>query len=107
MDFYMSIGVTNFDPQVTEDIVQEFALIYKALAQSREGCPCWFLKPKFHLMQELSLEAHIAGDPVNYWTYKDEDFVGVVAGMATSRVWGGGRNPATIPKNVFVRIWSS
>ncbi len=99
--FYMSIGTSDFDPVVTETAIQEFALLYKALVDCKEGSQCWYMKPKLHLMQELSLHCHDCGDPANYWTYKDEDFVGLIAIMGSSK--GGCRAPASVPENIFVR----
>ena len=100
-DFYMSIGLAqHYDPKVTEKCIFAFCLIYKSLASERKSC--WHLKPKIHMMQELALTAYTQGDPTNYWTYKDEDYMGLIASMPTSR--GGSRNPTTIPENVFVKI---
>ncbi len=100
LDFYMSIGLDDYKPEVTEKCINEFCLIYKALAS--EAGSCWFIKPKIHLMQEMALEVFLAGDPANYWTYKDEDYMGLISGMSTTR--GGPRKPDTIPENVCIRI---
>ena len=100
LDFYMSIALTNYDPSVTSRVIQEFCLIYRALVQETNSC--WYFKPKIHLMQELALAVFDQGDPANYWTYKDEDYMGLIASMSTSL--GGARNPTTVPENVFVRI---
>ena len=99
MDFYCTIGTDNFEVEAVQDIIQKFCLIYKSLA-SEDGSK-WYLKPKLHLMQELSLAMVTQGDPANYWTYKDEDFVGFIASMSSSR--GGARNPASLPENACVR----
>ena len=101
VDFYMVIGMDDFSAVLLDKVVTEFCLIYKSLAQSLENT-CWHFKPKLHMMQELSMEAFVAGDPKNYWTYKDEDFMGIISKMSTSR--GGARNPATIPESVCIRI---
>ncbi len=54
------------------------------------------------MMQELcEYMVYEHGDPSCYWTYKDEDFVGYIAKMASSR--GGPRQAATAPKAVFAR----
>ena len=105
LDFYMSIGLDDFDPEVTADIIQDFCLLYKSLAVAQTGPACWYLKPKLHLLQELSLQVHTVGDPANYWTYKDEDFVGIIARVAASR--GGPRQPNVVPENVFLRYCAS
>ena len=100
LDFYFSIGLEEFDPAVTQTVIQQLCLIYKSLASTPRSC--WHLTPKLHLMQELSLAVFTHGDPANDWTYKDEDYMGLISGMGSSR--GGARNPTTIPENIFVRI---
>ena len=101
MDFYMiSSMYDDFSPELMEKSITEFCLIYRALAYAPDN-KAWYLKPKLHMFQELAMEAFDAGNPTNYWTYKDEDFMGIISKMSTSR--GGGRNPATIPENVCVR----
>ena len=99
MDFYMVIGMPYFSPTLLEHITNDFCLLYKALASTPKSR--WYLKPKLHLMQELAISAHEMGDPTMYWTYMDEDFMGLVSAMACSR--GGPRNPSSVPENVFVR----
>ena len=101
LDFYMAIGMDDFDAKALDNTIQDFCLIYKSLAMSTEGCQCWFLKPKLHMMQELAYESYDSGDPANYWTYKDEDFVGLIAGIGNSK--GGPRNVCSFIESVFLR----
>ena len=101
LDFYMSIGIPAFDANTTFDIIQDFAVLMKALSKSKEGAGTFYLKPKLHLMQELARDLFTSGDPSLYWTYLDEDFVGYISGMSGSR--GGPRNPTSIPESVFQR----
>ena len=62
----------------------------------------WDVKPKFHLFAELStFMLHESGDPRDFWTYQDEDFVGFLSTLAFSR--GGAREPATAPLKVIDR----
>ena len=53
----------------------------------------WVFKPKFHMFVELvEYMAPDMGNPATFWEYKDEDFVGWIAKLATSR---GGKNGFT------------
>ena len=101
LDFYMVISSVPFEPKLLHNIVQDFCLLYKALVVYDINAR-WFMKPKLHMMQELAICAFDAGEPINYWTYQDEDFMGVIARMSSSR--GGPRNAASISNNVFSRI---
>ena len=102
LDFYVAIGMDEeFDSKTFADIIQDFCLIYKALSVCTEGCQCWYLKPKLHMMQELAFESYDSGNPANYWTYKDEDFVGLIASFGNSK--GGPRNVCSFIETVFLR----
>ena len=62
----------------------------------------WFIKPKFHLFQELvQYQALELGNPKGFWEYKDEDFVGWVATMATRR--GGSSTHRVLADKVLNR----
>ena len=102
MDFYMFLGINDFQAETLSRISYEFSLLYKALAEEKVQKTRWFLKPKLHLMQELcEYMVHDHGDPSGYWTYMDEDFVGFIAKMASSR--GGPRKAKTAPTAVMAR----
>ena len=70
--------------------------MYKILSDEyvHSGEATWKMKPKYRLMSELD-EYHIceSGDPSLFWTYLDEDFVGLVGKIAYNR--GGKRFAST------------
>ena len=43
------------------------------------------------------------GDPSSFWAHKDEDFVGLVASVGSSRGGGGGKAD-TAPRRIVDRI---
>ena len=62
----------------------------------------WQVKPKFHLFIHLAEQQTVdTGDPSSFWACKDEDFVGFIGDIATSR--GGQRVATTTPVNVCKR----
>ena len=79
--------------------------MYKALsleAASNGEEQRWKLKPKAHLFQELAeFQSAQWGNPRNFWTYADEDFVGWVATIARSR--GGPKQASTAARRVMER----
>ncbi len=102
MDFYMSIGIPDFKTDVVSEIIQDFCMLYKSLVVSKDNNKVWFMKPKLHLLQELTFQMLTSGDPTHYWTYKDEDYMGLIASLGNSK--GGPRSPVTLPENVFLRL---
>jgi len=69
-----------------------FVEVYKSLHLEAKGMKVnkWNIKPKFHLFQELvQYQSLQLGKPMGFWEYTDEDFVGLVAKLATRR---GGAN---------------
>ena len=63
----------------------------------------WRINPKLHMFQELrEFQTETLSDPLTFWAYKDEDFVGLCATIGFSR--GGGSTAATIPMRVITRV---
>ena len=57
-------------------------------------------------IQELAeYQSGELGNPAEFWSYKDEDFMGIVAGLAFRR--GGALNPTTTTVEVLERfcVW--
>ena len=54
-----------------------------------EGSRLWSIKPKWHFFQELILHGPGLDSPSTFWTYADEDFVGLCSKMAHQ---AGGQN---------------
>ena len=70
----------------------QVATCYEALEKEAEngGGLSWRIKPKLHMMQEMhEYQSYVVGNPKNHMEYKDEDFCGETASLATRR---GGAN---------------
>lgn len=70
----------------------QVATCYEALEKEAEngGGVSWRIKPKLHMMQEMhEYQSYVVGNPKNHMEYKDEDFCGEIASLATRR---GGAN---------------
>ena len=91
----MVMSTAEFDQAELSTCCRQALILYKSLG--------WCLKPKAHMFQErCEYVADLHGNPANYWTYRDESFVGFVAACASSR--GGGRMPATMALSVLQRF---
>ncbi len=100
-NFYCLMGHDDFDAKAAADCCRKCCLYYGALSQEI-GATGWRCKPKMHMWQEMAeFQTVSLGNPRDFWTYKDEDFVGFVAQLAHSR--GGGGNSRTVPNHVFAR----
>ena len=63
----------------------------------------WRVKPKMHLFQELGeFQTDELGDPMSFWAYRDEDYVGLIASVGFSR--GGANNATTAPERIIDRL---
>ena len=96
LDFYQTLMVEPFDPQLLSNASRRVCLFYGALhkeALSQGDELAWRPKPKMHMMQELAeYQVFALGCPKQFWTYMDEDYVGRIAKMAFSR--GGPKSAA-------------
>ena len=105
LDFYVLLGVSEWHALAAADACRRCCVQYRALSLEsiRNGRPLyWKQKPKMHLFQELSeYQSFVLGNPNTFWTYQDEDFVGIIAGIAASR--GGPKKSATPALNVLQR----
>ena len=66
---------------------QKFAIIYSSLSQQslEAGERMWKLMPKLHMFVHLcEWQAGESGNPRSYWTYADEDLVGLLVEVAQS-----------------------
>ena len=100
MTFYMTFGCVPFGKEVASSSAKNVCLLYSGLSK-RAGDPrFWKIKPKMHLFIELAeYQVLEVGDPSKFWTYLDEDFMGVISKYAAAR--GGGRRASTIPTSVM------
>ena len=100
--FYNTFGKQPFDKALAASSAKSFCMLYKQLHVHHAPGDLFALKPKFHLFIELAeWQTEEIGDPSRFWCYQDDDFVGWVAKLATSR--GGGRSASTTPTNVVAR----
>ena len=84
----MFVSDRPYNAKATADACRQFLLLYSSLG----GGPNWKVKPKFHMVQEMTEYQAVDMDmsPADFWAYRDEDFVGWVATFAGSR--GGANN---------------
>ena len=98
--FYSTFGQSPYDADLAKRSVQSFVLIYSDFHKNAHAEKHWAVKPKFHLMMHLTeKQAFESCDPSTFWSYADEDFVGLVGSIAQAR--GGKRNATTTPQNVI------
>jgi hypothetical protein len=94
LDLYHCVGRTPFDAAQGALLSRRLCVLYQALAQEAQaqGKPAWVQKPKLHLLQELMEYSTVdLGSPQNFWTYKDESWVGWLGKAAHRR--GGADTP--------------
>lgn len=105
MDFYLLMMLPKWHAPEAASACRQFCLLYAALraeAAATGDDQTWRIKPKMHLFAELAeFQAPWMGNPSAYWNYADEDFVGWVAGIASSR--GGPTSAASTAKRTLER----
>lgn len=91
---YQHLSRDQFTQEAVADNAQIFAQQYNALHEyaKAQGLKRWGLKPKLHLFMELATFKQSSASLT--WTYADEDFGGLVAGLSARR--GGSNNPLSV-----------
>lgn len=106
LEFYLLLGLPEWNASCAAAAARKCCLLYSALgteARMAGDSPFWRVKPKFHLWVELAeFQSPLLGNPASFWTYKDEDFVGYVAGLASSR--GGPKTAASTALKALQRV---
>ena len=105
MDFYMAMSLPVFDADLAARSSRGCCEMFGALAReaARADKIMWKEKPKMHLFRELGeYQAYELGNPAEFWSYKDEDFMGLVSKIAFRR--GGKDTPSTTAKQVLDRV---
>ncbi len=111
--FYESLQAEPWEPGVAAAAGTAFLQHYGQLhdnvrgLRARQGArevrrdaEAWAIKPKHHLFAHLVQRAGVQlGSPKLYWTYADEDFMGLVAGMAAAAP-----DARTVAQNVLRRM---
>ena len=104
-NFYILMGSDAYDPQQAGDFARQCCILYTSLREEAEAAgkaTLWKVKPKMHMFIEMAEgQSEEAGNPSDFWTYMDEDFMGFIGQMAGSR--GGKREVSTTPVNVLKR----
>ena len=103
---YNLLRTATWNPQTFEAAAREFLLIFAALEESFQtimpGCKLFKVKPKGHLLLELSLTET---NPSSRWTYRDEAFGHSLALLAKRR--GGKFSPLAVGNSVLMRFMSN
>ena len=103
---YNLLRTATWNPQTFEAAAREFLLIFAALEESFQtimpGCKLFKVKPKGHLLLELSLTET---NPSSHWTYRDEAFGHSLALLAKRR--GGKFSPLAVGNSVLMRFMSN
>ena len=105
LDFYMCLGTSPFPKKECSAAARKIVNVYTSLSTEAEnhGQSAWKKKQKNHMFLELwEYQSTELGDPMTFWTYRDEDFVGLVADIGGSR--GGVGRAATTPQRVVDRV---
>ena len=93
LDCYVTMSMDELGADYCAKCNLEFCTLYAAVAKRTVTKQYWHLRPKVHTMQELAERmAAELGNPAEFWTYKDESFMGLLASVARSS--GGGRRAA-------------
>ena len=97
---YMTMSVEPFDSAACARCSRQFCTLYKDLSKEASDDNLWKLKPNMvQEMCEVQSEFELLGKPREFWTHRDESFMGVVSSMAHSR--GGSATASTIPLRVL------
>ena len=105
MDFCMTFGVRPFPKDDAKIACLNAAHYYVLLAEeaSSEDKRAWVIKPKLHIFMEMGMfQVDELGDPMTYWAYRDETFVGLVSEIGETR--GGPSDAATAPLRIIERL---
>ena len=96
----MTMSVVPFDSAACARCSRQFCNLYKVLSKEASDDKLWKLKPKMHMVQEMcEVQSALVVNPREFWTYRDESFMGVVSSKAHSR--GGLATASTIPIRVL------
>ena len=105
LDFYMTFGLDPYPVDKAKEACREVVVAYVSLHEdaSAAGKNAWAIKQKLHLFMELGeFAVEELGDPQGFWSYKDEDYVGLVSAVGESR--GGPSTASTVPMRVVDRV---
>lgn len=95
--------VFPWDAAKAAEHCRKLCILFKSLeaeAAAKGRSNCWNLKPKVHLLQEMiEFDAPAAGNPADYWCYRDESFCGFWAKASKRR---GGHNLAATTAQRFL-----
>jgi len=102
--FYASTIMEPYDPVITAKCSQAFAVAFMALHRSyRAGgggrrLP-YHVRPKMHMLQELSTQCFRFGSPREFWAYQDESYL-----MRVKRIAVKSPHPTRMEFNIVARL---
>ena len=93
---FLSAAAKENLPKIGQKLADSYARLAKLSFDS--GNRLWKLSPKLHLAEHLmEWQAVLYGNPRWYWTYADEDLVGMMADIAEAC------HPSTLPFSVLFK----
>ena len=95
LELYLCVAQVPFNREAGATLCRKVCVLYQALAEeaTKQHKPAWVQKPKLHLLQELmEYSTFDLGSPQNFWTYRDEAWVGWLGKAAHRR---GGQDTPT------------
>ena len=102
LGFYLCMDKVPYDAGLANTLCRKLCLLYKALSDDPPGGEGrWEMNPKLHMFCELAEQSLSFGNPRDFWAYRDESFMGIIAKMAASR--GGGGIASTVPLQTMER----
>ena len=106
LQWYLVVSADVWNPTFAEESCRQFCIQFKALSdhakREREDDSIFLkIKPEMQQFCELALQGEQRGSPKSFWSYLDEDFVGFIAKLASSK--GGARECAALALSAIQR----
>lgn len=99
LEVYNNLSHDRFNADNMKTQGRQFMALCAALEKASAGTLYWQLKPKHHLFLHL---CESGSNPVDTWTYRDEDFGGAMAALARRR---GGKNSPRASAERMLRLF--
>ena len=88
MDVYMCMGVAQYPEDQAQEAREKPVVASNELSkEAKRTCnKVWWQKPKVHIfLEDACFQVHFLRGPVPFWNYTDDDFVGRVARIGSTR----------------------
>ena len=99
---YSCLSHDYFDKDKFSSSARKFVILYGSLASLHPDQMVWRCKPKLHIWLHLCEES--LDSPALHWVYRDEDFGGTLAHIATRR--GGANSPTAVSHMVLQMFYA-